>query len=78
MANLLVPRSIKKEMKVTRLVKKSKEESKGISNPNPKIKARDSPPSPPPDPTPLDSGKGSNHHHRLPSVLRALGGLGST
>jgi hypothetical protein len=67
MANLLVPRSIKKEMKGTLSVQKSKEESKGISNPNPKIRARDSPPSPPPNPTPLDSGKGSNHHH-LPSV----------
>jgi hypothetical protein len=39
MANLLVPRSVKKEMKGTRSVQKSKEESKGISNPNPKIKA---------------------------------------
>jgi hypothetical protein len=67
MANLLVPHNIKKEMKGTLSVQKSKEESKGISNPNPKIKARDSPPSPPSNPTPLDSGKGSNHH-RLPSV----------
>jgi hypothetical protein len=56
-------------MKGTRFGLKSKEESKGILNPNPKIKAWDSPPSPPQDPTPSASEKGSNHH-RLSSVCR--------